>query len=93
MLKYKILELELVKVPFIFGSNKVNAKESHFFFFFFFFFFFCHCSCEKIMFLTVVSNGAVVLRGGQDIRIHGGRRCFGGEIGRKEEVILRAGSS
>jgi hypothetical protein len=45
------------------------------------------------MFLTVVSNGAVVLRGGQDIRIHGGRRCFGGEIGRKEEVILRAGSS
>jgi hypothetical protein len=37
--------------------------------------------------------GAVVLRGGQDFRVHGARKSFGGEIGRKEEVFLRAGSS
>jgi hypothetical protein len=43
--------------------------------------------------IEVLIYGALVLRGGQDFCFHGSRRSFGGEIGRKEEVFLRAGYS
>ncbi len=34
-----------------------------------------------------------MLRGGQDFCLHGSRRSFGSEIGRKEEVFIWAGYS
>jgi hypothetical protein len=34
-----------------------------------------------------------VLCGSKDVCVYGGRRCFGGESGGKEEEILRAGTA